>query len=391
MHADPPFRTFVEVSLGAIQRNFHAVAKLLPEHAKVMPVVKANAYGHGALPVSRALVKTGAEWLAVSNTAEAVALRQGGIEPRVRILVLGGIHHFDWAHLLPNQLTPVLHSIDDVRAFDAIANAAGLNVPFHFKFDTGLSRLGSREPIAQLIHCLHQLRAARLEAIMTHFASAADLSSPKTFHQANLLLEHATALRNAGIGPFFLHADATNSIHLLRHHLDIGLVRPGHSIYGYVTEPRSSNVSSSSSPSLTGRLHVEPALTWKAGVLLTKTLPPGVDVGYGSRYRTARPTTVAVLSVGYADGYPHQLTNRAYVLLHGQRAPVVGAVSMDLTIVDVSHIPKTRKGDNAILLGADGYQQLTAVQLGRMANTISYAVLSGISERVPRIYIEEES
>lgn len=378
MSLDPPFRTFVEVSLPAIQHNFRVVAAVLGDDANVMPVVKANAYGHGAFPVSRALVDAGARWLAVSNTAEAVALRNAGIAPPTRIVVLGGIHSFDWPHLLPNRLTPVLHGISDILHFDSIAQAAGQTATFHLKFDTGLSRLGTREPIQDILAVLRDLRYASLEGIMTHFASAADLSSQKTFHQADALRQIAAQLRDGGVVPELLHVDATNSVHLARHNLHVQLVRPGHAIYGYVTEPRNAGT--------TGRLTVQPALTWKAGVLLIKTLPPGVEVGYGSRYRTTRQTTIAVLSVGYADGYPHQLTNRAHVLLHGQRAPVIGAISMDLTIVDVTHIPQTTIGDNAVLLGTQGGQQISAVQLGRMAGTISYAVLSGISERVPRVY-----
>ncbi|MCW5962454.1 MAG: alanine racemase [Bryobacterales bacterium] len=386
MNSDPPYRTYVEVSLPTIQENFRSIASQLSPAAQVMPVVKANAYGHGALPVSRALVAAGTRWLAVSSTMEGVTLRRGGIPTDTRILVMAGVHDFDWPQIVTHQLTPVLHNLRDVSEAEKVAAAAGRVLPFHFKFDTGLSRLGSLEPIQEIIRTFLNLRITRLEGIMTHFASAANLTSPKTQQQADQLTNCAELLRRSGLPKFLVHVDATNSLHLARHHADVQLVRPGHAIYGYVTEPKTSVV---------GRLHVKPALSWTARVILTKSLPPGVDVGYGSHYRTTRDTVIAVLAVGYADGYPHQLTNRAYVLIRGNRAPVVGAVSMDLTTVDVTHLPPHSNGqavipgEAAVLLGRAGNQQISAIQLGRMAGTISYAILCGIGERVPRLYVDQ--
>ncbi len=381
---EPPFRTFVEVSLPTIQANYLSIASQLKPGARVMPVVKANAYGHGALPVSKALIQCGANWLAVSSTMEGVALREGGIPPNVQILVMAGIHDFDWSAVLQHQLTPVLHSLTEVLALEERSRTTGLSLGFHFKFDTGLSRLGSVEPIAEVVQLFTQLRHTRLEGVMTHFASAADLSSPKTLQQTALLSQYVHALRSAGLPSFLVHIDATNSLHLARHDADVQLVRPGHAIYGYVTNPRV--------PSAAGRLLVCPALQWKARVILTKRIPAGIHVGYGSQYRTTRDTSIAVLAVGYGDGYPHQLSNRAHVLIRGSRAPILGAVSMDLTTVDITDLPiqadgtQAGSGDLATLIGVDGSHQITAIQLGRMASTISYAVLCGIGSRVPRTY-----
>lgn len=386
MTSDPPYRTYVEVSLPTIQDNFRSIASQLAPASQVMPVVKANAYGHGAIPVSHALVAAGTRWLAVSSTMEGVALRRGGIPLDTRILVMAGVHEFDWPQIVAHQLTPVLHNLRDVSDAEKVATAVGKQLPFHFKFDTGLSRLGSLEPIEDIIRTFLNLRLARLEGIMTHFASAANITSSKTQRQADLLTHYAELLRCSGLPKFLVHLDATNSLHLARHHADVQLVRPGHAIYGYVTEPKNAPM---------GRLHVRPALTWRARVILTKSLPPGVDVGYGSRYRTTRHTTIAVLAVGYADGYPHQLSNRAYVLIRGNRAPVIGAVSMDLTTVDVSHLPPHSNGlaalpgESAVLLGYENNQHISAIQLGRMAGTISYAVLCGIGERVARLYVDK--
>ncbi|MCU0226661.1 MAG: alanine racemase [Bryobacterales bacterium] len=380
----PPFRTFVEVSLTTIRDNYASVASRVKPGAHVMPVVKANAYGHGALPVAHALIRSGARWLAVSSVMEGVALREGGVTPPVSVLVMAGVQPFEWPLVLRHQLTPVLHSLEEVRFLNHYAAAENLSIGFHFKFDTGLSRLGSLEPLSAIVPVFQSLASARLEGVMTHFAAAADLGSHRTQQQATALSEAVATLRGAGIPPFLVHIDATNSLHLHSHAADVQLVRPGHAIYGYVTNPRQATAA--------GALVVRPALQWKARVILTKRLPPGVFVGYGSQFRTTRNTTIAVLAVGYGDGYPHQLSNRAYVLIHGHRASILGAVSMDLTTVDITDLPlrpdgsSVRHGDLATLIGSDGAQQITAIQLGRMASTISYAVLCGIGQRVPRIY-----
>jgi len=302
MSSDPPYRTFLEVSLSAIHANYLAIASQVPRGAIMMPVVKANAYGHGAIPVSQTLINAGAHWLAVSNTLEAVALRQAGIPPSTHILVMAGIHPFDWPFLAEHQLTPVLHSMADIASMEQLGRKAGRILPFHFKFDTGLSRLGSRELITEIVGHLQSLQHSRLEGVMSHFASAADLLNPKTQNQAALLREYVRQLRQAGLPPFLVHIDATNSLHHRSHNTEVHLVRPGLAVYGYVTEPKGL--------AIPGRLAVHPALTWKTRVISVKNLPAGVDVGYGSQYRTTEPTTIAVLSVGYADGYPHQLSNR---------------------------------------------------------------------------------
>lgn len=394
MSKQPSYRTFVEVSLDQIRTNYRSIAAILPDGAQMMPVVKANAYGHGAAQVAKTLIEAGAPWLAVSSTVEGVQLREVGIPPSVRILVMAGLLDFDWPQLLEHKLTPVLHSVRDLEVFDALvakaahdrshpasidpAVSATPGVPFHFKFDTGLSRLGSREDIAVLVRAFTNARHTRLEGVMTHFASAADLNSSMTDRQVSLFQEHISTLRAAGLPEFLVHVDATNSLHLARHTTAIHLVRPGHAIYGYVTQPRPRTAN--------GRLQVEPALAWKTRILLVKELPAGTAVGYGSQFQTSRPSAIAVLAVGYSDGYPHQLSNRGWVLVNGQRAPILGAVSMDVTTVDVTGIPNVVAGQIVTLLGREGNDEITAIQLGRHSGTISYSILCNISDKVPRIY-----
>jgi alanine racemase len=388
MTGTAPYRTWVEVSLSRLRQNYFSIAGTLPEGTQMMPVVKANAYGHGALPVARTLVSAGCRWLAVSSSAEGTELRAGGIGPEVRILVMAGICDFEWPLILDANLTPVLHSLEDLAIYNQLASdrqptgSAPEPLPFHFKLDTGLARLGSREDLSTLIEAFRTASHCRLEGIMTHFASAANLKSPMTGEQTGAFEGVVAAIRDAGVGPFLQHVDATNSLHLARHTTPVHLVRPGHAIYGYVTQPGGRYA--------TGRLKVRPALSWKARVILVKSVPADTSVGYGGLFRTTRPTKLAVIAVGYSDGYPHQLSNRGSVLTNGQFAPIVGAISMDVSTIDVTDVPEVKAGQTVTLLGADGDQEINAIHLGRQAKTISYSILCNINYLLPRIYDEQD-
>lgn len=344
-----------------------------------MPVVKANAYGHGAIPVARKLVECGAEWLAVSNPEEGVELREAGIGLRARIVVTAGILPFEWDAMVEHSLTPVLHNLADVQLFDNLCARLGRSLPFHFKVDTGLSRLGSLDSPDVIAAAFKSLARAFPEGLMTHFASASDPIGSQTRSQVVRFREILHRLRELGIEIPIHHVDATNSLHYPPHEGGYQLARPGHGIYGYVANPPGEPVP--------GKLAVKPVLSWYTHVLLTKHLPVGALVGYGALHRTTRPTTVAILGVGYADGYPHALSGNGCVLLHGRFAPVLGAVSMDLTTVDVTDIPGVSAGDLATLIGTNGEQSIDALELGRMAGTISYAILTNIQPRVKRIYV----
>lgn len=381
--ADPPYRSFVEVSLPRIRANFHAIAEALKPETEIMPVVKANAYGHGAVPVAQALTEAGAHWLAVSNAGEGAALRSAGIADSTRIVVMAGVLPFEWPLIVEHGLTPVLHRLEEFPIVESLAESTGKPIAFHIKLDTGLSRLGLRDDISTVAKALLGLRHSRFEGAMTHFASAANLASTQTTEQLQAFERATGYLRDAGLPPFLVHVDATNSIHLTRHETPVHLIRPGHAVYGYVTEPHP--------PAPTGRLHVKPALSWKARILLVKDLPSEVAVGYGAGYRTKRPTRIAVLAVGYSDGYPHQLSNHGTVLVNGHPAPILGAVSMDVTTIDVTGIPGAVPGLAVTLLGREGDHELDAIQIGRKAGTISYAILCNIHERVPRIYLDDDA
>lgn len=374
----PPHRSFAEISLSRLAENYASIASCLPRGAEIMPVVKANAYGHGLVPVSHKLLECGARWLAVSSVDEGVALRESGITPTTRIVVMAGILPFEWSAVLEYALTPVLHTLDDVRHFDRIAAYRHSPSGFHFKLDTGLSRMGCSHPANDLAEVFAGLRSAKLEGLLTHFASAANLSSGQTESQIARFEESLLALREAGITAPYLHTDSTNSLHFPRPQSARQLVRPGHALYGYVTQPLNEPC--------VGRLQVRPLLTWKTRILQLKDVPAGTAVGYGALHRTMRPTTIAVLGIGYADGYPHRLSTKARVIVRETLVPVLGAISMDLTTIDVTGIEGLVVGDTVTLLGEEGGVKIDAIDLGRMAGTISYSILTNIHGRVKRIY-----
>jgi len=361
-------RSWVEVSLGTIRANYRAVRTVVGDTAEVMPVVKADAYRHGAIEVSQALEAEGAPWLAVSNVEEGVALRQAGMQ--ARILVMADFLFSERHAFKEFALTPVVHSLPDISQAE---------VPYHLKIDSGMGRLGTRAQPEEIVRAV-QAGAASIEGVMTHFASAANYSSPQTTEQIVRFGAVLRALCAAGLSPRYVHSSATIPIAYKRCEAWGNLVRPGHAIYGYVSPTRGSAPASA--------LGVRPALTWKAAVLAVKELEAGSLIGYGGMHRAERPMRIAILAAGYADGIPHRLSNKGNVIAKGKLAPIVGAVSMDLTTIDVTSCPELHPGDSVMLLGSEGGMSIDAQQVARQAGTISYSVLCGISARVKRVYVD---
>ena len=326
-------RSWVEISLGQIRANFRAVQALVGESVEVMPVVKADAYRHGAVAVSHALEAEGARWLAVSNVEEGCVLRQAGTQSR--ILVMADFLEDERDALATHHLTPVIHSLEDLSA---------VRVPYHLKIDTGMNRLGTRAAPDEIARAV-AAAPAPLEGLMTHFASSGNYESRQTEEQLQRFEAVIEGLRRAGITPRYVHSSATTPIAYRRREAWGNLVRPGHAIYGYVSPARGAP------PRV---LNVAPALTWKVTVLEVKDVEAGAMIGYGGIHRAARPMRIAVLAAGYADGIPHRLGNRGQVIVKGKLAPVVGAVSMDLTTIDVTGCPDLKAGDAVMLLGSEG-------------------------------------
>ena len=346
-------RSWIEVSRSAIRDNFRAVRALVGE-VEVMPVVKADAYRHGAIEISKILEAEGARWLAVSNVEEGIALREAGIA--ARILVMADYLPENRPFFKEFGLTPVIHSL---------ADAATAEVPYHLKVDSGMGRLGVRESPSEIARTI---AATPLEGLMTHFASSANYLSSQTEQQ---IARFEAVLETVG-RPRYVHLSSTIPVAYERTEAWGNLVRPGHAIYGYVSPSRGG-------PQMP--LHVKPALTWKATVLSVKDLEAGALVGYGGIYKSSKPMRIAILAAGYADGIPHRLSNRGKVIANGNFVPILGAVSMDLTTIEAGDL---RVGDAVTLLGAGNDAQ----EIARVAGTISYSVLCGISARVKRVYVD---
>jgi alanine racemase len=371
------YRTWVEISLDRIAANYHSIRAEAGAHILVAPVVKADAYRHGSVPVALRLAKEGASWMAVSNAEEGVVLRVGGV--RTRILLMGDFLELEREELVSNNLTPVVHSLARLRDLDRFAAAADSPIAYHLKIDSGMGRLGSRATPADLIEAVRSATHARLEGLMTHLASASDYESKQTDEQLMLFESVRRAFAQAGLHPPLVHAASTGTLAHGRREAYGSMVRPGLAIYGYVPSARGS------APAV--RLKLKPALEWKARVLEVKQIPQGAPVGYGAQWRAARPTTAAVVAAGYADGIPHALSNRGRVIAAGRLAPIIGAVSMDLTSIDVTDFPPLRTGDAVTLLGSEGGVNYDAQDIAEDAGTISHAVLCGLGNRVKRVYV----
>jgi alanine racemase len=332
--------------------------------------------------VSRALAAAGARWLAVSNVEEGAILRDRGLT--TRILVMADFLPGERAALLDYNLTPVIHSLADIAEWDRLAAARGVTADYHLKIDSGMGRLGTRAPVPEILQAVGAAPHVRLEGLMTHFASAANYASTQTEEQLHAFQGICSELAAAGVNPPILHLASSTPVAYGRRDAWQRMVRPGHAVYGYV-----SPVAKGTAPPRL--LEVRPALTWKTAVLAVKDLPAGALVGYGGMYRTTQPTRIAVLAAGYADGIPHRLSNKGRVIAKGQLAPIIGAVSMDVTTIDITHCAELAPGDAVTLLGSEGGVSIDAQQIARLAGTISYSVLCGIHARVKRIYVDGES
>lgn len=368
-----PARCYVEISRAIIAANYRAVRDAVAPGAGVIGVVKADAYGHGTVEVSRILCREGAAWLAVTSVEEGITLRRADIT--CRILVMAGI--MDWEHEAAREfhLTPVVHSLDELRLFNR-----GGPIRIHLKLDTGMDRLGTRAAAEEIASALAAVPRVHVEGLMSHFASATDFTSPQTAEQIRNFKQMAEALRALGVRPALMHFSSTNAIAYPRREAWLSLVRPGHAIYGYVSPARG--------PAPEALFTVLPALTWKTRVIAVKDVPAGALIGYGGSFVAQARMRIAVLAAGYADGIPHRLSNRGKVIAGGRFAPIVGTVSMDLTTIDVTQSPQMKAGDEVTLLGREGDVSLDAQEIARTAGTISYNVLCGIAARVKRFYID---
>jgi alanine racemase len=368
-------RCYVEISRSQVAANYRAVRDAVSPTAQVIGVVKADAYRHGAVEISRVLCGEGAKWLAVSSVEEGVALRGAGIE--CRILAMAGVMSWERRALREFRLTPVLHSPEELRIFE---EDGGAPLDVHLKIDTGMNRLGTHASAADIAAAIGAAPHLRVEGLMSHFASATDFTSSQTDEQIERFRQISADLAALGVRPALMHFSSTNAIAYPRRDAWLSLVRPGHAIYGYVSPARG--------PAPQAVFTVKPALAWKTKIVAVKDVPAGARIGYGGSFQAAAPMRIAILAAGYADGIPHRLSNKGKVIAGGRYAPIVGTVSMDLTTIDVTQSPQLQAGDEVTLLGREGDVSLDAQQIARTAGTISYNVLCGISARVKRFYLD---
>lgn len=348
----------------------------------VCAVVKADAYGHGAVECSRALEAEGARWLGVTSLDEAIPLREAGI--RANILLMTGFWRGEETEIVRLHLTPTVWEPWHIEALDKAASALGMaQHPVHLKVDTGMGRLGVA--VAQLPSVLAVLSAARhlvLDGLSTHLASSEIMDAPSVAEQERAFDAARRLVGDAGMEPPFVHMANTGAV-ISRRETWNTMVRPGVALYGYYLPFQRAGREVSGG---TLRLPVKPILTWKTRILSLRNFGANQALGYGATYVTQAPAHVAVLPVGYADGYNRQLSNRGRVIVREHYAPIVGRISMDLTLVDVTGIPGVGVGDEVILLGAGEGLSVDALEHAELANSTPYEILCNISKRVPRRY-----
>jgi alanine racemase len=366
--------TVGEVDLGALEFNYRQIQKRIPAGVKLLAVVKADAYGHGGIPVSLRLEKLGVEYLGVAIPEEGVALRRGGV--KAPILVLGGVYGEEVADIFRFHLTPVVFKKDSLRLLSREAEKRRRKVRVHLKVDTGMGRLGV--PLTLWPDFLKEVKGFpkfEVEGILSHF-SMTDEEEGYTQNQWGAFQKAVAIAEEVGISCPYLHmASSATLMAYPAYSASAKLVRPGIMLYGSYPSPRFQPL-----------LPLKPVMTLKTRIHFLKPVPSGARISYGGTYTTERDSLIATLPIGYADGYSRHLSNRGEVLIHGKRAPVVGKVCMDFIMVDVTNIPRVSVGDEVILMGRQGREQITVEEIAEKINTISYEVFCLIGKRVPRVY-----
>ena len=372
--------TWALIDLDALASNFRWVRGRVAAGVRVMAVVKANAYGHGAARCARRLAAEGADWFGVALPEEGLELRRAGITQPV--LSLGGFWEGQERLCLGERIVPVVYRLDMIEALDRAAGEAGTVADVHLKVDTGMGRLGVRyDELGQFADALRPFRNVRVDGVMTHFAAADDPDQNCfTDEQVARFRRAVGLLRERGHNPTF--EDLANSAGTFAHPAAWGnMVRPGGVLYGLWRDIL---------PPAPEAPPLLPVMSLRTRVTLVKRVHPGETLGYGCTFEASRETTVATLPIGYNDGYVRALSNRGRAIVRGQYAPVVGRISMDLTIMDVTDVPGVRSGDTVTLIGAAGGLSVPAEDIARTAGTLSYEITCGISARVPRVYKEGE-
>jgi len=365
--------TIAEIDLGALAFNYRQIQKRIPKGVKILGVVKADAYGHGAIPISRKLEQLGVEYLGVAMSDEGVHLRQGGIITPV--LLLGGIYQEDVDWVFQFDLTPVIFQRESLYLLAKNAERRRKRVRIHLKVDTGMGRLGvSLDQWPAFLEEVKRFPKIEVEGVLSHYSMADEVEDPFTQKQWEAFKKAVTIAESTGF--HFKYKHISNSAGLTAFPSWSGnLVRPGIILYGSYPSPGFRNL-----------IRLKPVMTLKTSIGLLKRVPLGERISYGGTYVTKRESLIATLPIGYADGYNRSLSNQGDILVRGRRAPVVGRVCMDYIMADVTDIPRVSHGDEAVLMGRQGGGQITAEEIAEKIGSISYEVLCLVGKRVPRIY-----
>ena len=370
----PAYRpTWTEIDVKAFRSNFQNIKSHLKKKTKILAVVKANAYGHMSVPLAHEAVKLGAAALGVSSLEEGIVLRENGIKGE--ILILGSIYPLEnLAAAAQFDLTPTISSIQGVAQLVHIAKRAHKCLRFHLKVDTGMGRIGvSTLSAFRLIEKISLRNEIKMTGLYTHFACA-DCDKEFTMKQLDSFLEVVQYAKKLGL-KFTAHA-ANSAAFFKYNKAQLDMVRPGISLYGLLPYAGADRV-----------IKLKPVLSWKTRIVYLKRIKKNTSVSYGRTYSAKRPVVIATLPVGYADGYNRQLSNKGEVLIRSKRCPVVGRVTMDMIMVDVTAVTGAEIGDEAVIIGRQGNQVITAEDIAAKLNTINYEITCGISYRVPRILV----
>jgi len=371
--------TFAEIDLAALRENYAVVRKSVPSRAAVLAVVKADAYGHGFLEVSKELERQGVDAFGVAFLAEAIQLRKSGIDKP--ILLLGGVYPGQERKCVGFGISSAVFSLEQLKAFDLAAGKLYRKAMVHLKVDTGMGRLGvPYDQVPALLDALKLLPNIYLEGVISHFASADELDESGQYftrQQAERFAWTVDQVRRAGFSPRYIHI-ANSAGALLNDYPFCNLVRPGIALYGALP-----------STDFQGRLALKPVMRLKSKIAMLKWVEPGTTISYARRFSAEQRSLIASVPVGYADGYPRALTNKGQALIRGQRAQVAGTVCMDWIMLDVTSIPDVAVGDEVTLMGEDRLgNRVLAEEVAGWAGTIPYELLCGISKRVPRVYLK---
>ena len=364
---------WAEVDLDAVTHNVRALKGRVGERTRLLAIVKSNAYGHGALPVARTALAAGADWLGVNMCDEGVQLRQSGIE--APILTVGHTPVWQAETVVKHRLTPTVNTIELAEALNAHASPSN-PLPVHVKVDTGLSRFGMMpDEITPFVLRLQEMSGLHFQGLFTHFASADSADKASARRQLQVYLDTLARLSAAGIVVELRHVAASGAaLDMPETHLD--MVRCGITVYGLYP-----------SDEVDRSLSLHPALSLRSRVARLRMLPAGTGVGYGATYVADRPVLAALVPIGYADGVKRSYSNRGHVLVRGRRAPVVGRVSMDQLVVDVTAITGVAEGDEVTLIGRQGDAEITCDEMAEIMGTINYEVVVGLAPRLPRLYL----